>query len=52
MKVGCCARRMTGDEGERFNRAVGDRYQMARQLGRGGMATVDLADDRRLQPDF
>jgi hypothetical protein len=31
----------------RLQAALADRYQLERQLGRGGMATVDLARDLR-----
>jgi serine/threonine-protein kinase len=40
---------MTAAEVERFNVAVHDRYQIERELGRGGMATVYVAEDRRHQ---
>lgn len=33
----------------RFARAVSDRYEIIRQLGRGGMAVVFLARDKRLE---
>ena len=34
---------------ERFRQAVSDRYEIIRQLGRGGMAIVFLAKDNRLE---
>ena len=34
---------------EELERAIGDRYALERELGRGGMATVWLARDLRLE---
>ena len=34
---------------ERFKHAVSDRYEIIRELGRGGMAIVFLAKDKRLE---
>ena len=34
----------------RLNAALEGRYAIERELGEGGMATVDLADDKRLAP--
>jgi len=36
---------------DRLNQALGDRYTVDRELGRGGMASVWLARDRRLDRD-
>ncbi len=38
-----------GDFIERFKDAVSDRYEVIRELGRGGMAIVFLAKDKRLE---
>jgi len=38
-----------GDFLERFKIAVSDRYEVIRELGRGGMAIVFLAKDKRLE---
>ncbi|MCH7857993.1 MAG: hypothetical protein IIB37_14680 [Gemmatimonadetes bacterium] len=34
----------------RLNAALEGRYAIERELGEGGMATVDLAEDMRLTP--
>ena len=34
----------------RLNAALEDRYAVERELGQGGMATVYLANDKRLAP--
>ena len=34
----------------RLNAALEGRYHIERELGEGGMATVDLAEDMRLTP--
>ena len=34
----------------RLNAALEGRYAIERELGEGGMATVSLADDKRLAP--
>ncbi len=34
----------------RLNAALEGRYAIERELGEGGMATVDLAEDKRLAP--
>ena len=34
----------------RLNAALEGRYAIERELGEGGMATVDLAEDMRLAP--
>ena len=34
----------------RLNAALEGRYAIDRELGEGGMATVDLAEDKRLAP--
>jgi len=38
------------DAVSRLNAALEGRYAIERELGEGGMATVDLAEDKRLAP--
>jgi len=38
------------DAVDRLNAALEGRYAIERELGEGGMATVELAEDKRLAP--
>ncbi len=40
------------DQLDRLKAALADRYRIERELGHGGLATVDLAEDRRCRVFF